>query len=325
MIDLTAGADDDGRRLDRILRKALPELPLSMIHRLLRKGRVLVAGKPAWGRRRIRQGDAIHITGAASPGARATIEEAEAPLPPSWILAEFEDILIINKPAGLAVHGAGSLDGRVGAYLRGKRPPSLSFKPGPLHRLDKPASGIIVFSKTLEGARLFSALMRQRRLRKIYLALAEGHIAQRECWEDLLIRDRKAGKTFASPEPGARLGLTSVFPLVSTAGASAAAYTLVKLEIHTGRTHQIRAQAALRGHPLAGDRKYGGSPFPQGPFLHARSLEFPPDLAGGRRITAPLPAAFRRQIALLFRGSAALREAAERAPSQCAPRQNALY
>jgi 23S rRNA pseudouridine955/2504/2580 synthase len=312
-VTLTAAADDDGRRLDRVLRKALPDMPLSAIHSLLRKGRVLVDGVPERGAFRVRSGAAIQVpfdhgdTGAALRGKKHGAPDA-APgfgLDRALILWESTDLLALNKPAGLAVHGpdGDTLETLVRSYLAPKLPPSLSFKSGPLHRLDKPTSGIIVFSKTLEGARSFSALLRERRIRKTYLALLEGILDRDETWEDLLVRS--PGKSFAlgafpsGPLNGVpRDARTRVCPLAHSIGAGAV--TLARLEPDTGRTHQIRVQAAAHGHPLAGDRTYGGAG--GGFLLHAHTLELPgqtfPTLV--RRLEAPLPERFRKRIEELF-------------------------
>jgi 23S rRNA pseudouridine955/2504/2580 synthase len=303
---LTAAADDNGRRLDRILRKAVPDFPLSALHRLLRKGRVLLDGKPSGAAVRVRAGQVIEIPGIGpSAGSELSVPPAcpadSPPLPP--LLFEGGGLLIVNKPPGLLVHGRGSLEELVRLYLKPALPPSLSFKPGPLHRLDKQASGIIVFSTSLEGAQCFSALMRERKLRKEYLAITDGIIEHRGTWItwiDELIRDRDAKKTLASGPRGenSRQALTRVRPL-----AQAGNRTLILAEIETGRTHQIRAQAAARGHPLSGDQKYGGSPLAGGFLLHARTLEFPAgaDFPGlPRRIGAPLPEAFSLKIRELF-------------------------
>ena len=190
---------------------------------------------------------------------------------------------LIIKPAGLAVHGFGSLDSMVRSYLTDKLSLSLSFKPGPLHRLDKPSSGIVVFSTSLEGARLFSLLMRERKVKKTYLAVVEGKIKTEEIWQDELVRDRETKKTYVSREKscGSKDAVTKVTPLATEGN-----YSLIKAEIATGRTHQIRAQSAEHGHPLAGDVKYGGSRNSQmsGFFLHAWKMEFLE-----YSITAPLP------------------------------------
>jgi 23S rRNA pseudouridine955/2504/2580 synthase len=302
---MIAALDDDGRRLDRLLRKALPDLPLSMLHRLLRQGRVLVDGSPAAASARVMAGSAVTITGDLALGFKETRLDSippkrtcPTPLSP-YILWEGAGLLILNKPAGLAAHGPESLETLVRAYLAGRLRPSLSFRPGPLHRLDKPASGIIVFSTGLEGARYFSALMRERRIKKQYLALVDGNLEASAFWEDTLIRDRKIRKTFISRngKENALRAETLVFPL-----AASASYSLIKAEIHTGRTHQIRAHAAFHGHPLSGDKKYGGSFQPHGLFLHAYTLEFPenPRTELPLRLQAPLPDGFRRKIRDLF-------------------------
>ncbi|MDR1307218.1 MAG: RluA family pseudouridine synthase [Treponema sp.] len=351
---LTARTDDDNRRLDRILRKALPELPLSALHRLLRKGLVRVNGRSARGEDRIQEGaeiyiDAIHLNTLhlnTLPGELKRIQpktrpffagfageedlkrmrfKSRRPVPAIGpktginldILWEGAGLLILNKPAGLAVHGESpdrnrrrgtapdTLERRVRAYLTGRLPESLSFKPGPLHRLDKPTSGVIVFSESLEGARRFSALLRGGKIRKRYLALLDGELAGDEVWEDMLLRDTAARKTrivpaAAEPADGARPALTGVTPL-ARAREGSRAWTLARLETGTGRTHQIRAQAARRGHALSGDRKYGGLPIPAaGPgfFLHAAELELPEAFVP--LIRAPLPEAFRRVLKSIF-------------------------
>jgi 23S rRNA pseudouridine955/2504/2580 synthase len=299
---LTAAADDDGRRLDRVLRKALPGLPLSALHRLFRKGKILVDHIEAGPGKRIKAGQTIELpqdyTAAPAPGkARPS---STVPLPGLTVLYEGEGLLVINKASGLAVHGAGSLEEQVQSYLKDKTPPSLSFRSGPLHRLDKPTSGLIVFSTSLDGARRFSRLIRERKVRKLYLALVDGSLSKSQIWEDELIRDEKLQKTIVAPEGesnnGAKTGRTLVSPL-----AAAKDRSLILAEIESGITHQIRAQAAERGHPLSGDKKYGGKALPGkelkggGFFLHAWKLEFE-----GRGIEAPLPENFLTAITEFF-------------------------
>jgi 23S rRNA pseudouridine955/2504/2580 synthase len=304
-IEMIAALNDGGRRLDRILRKTLPDLPLSRIHRLLRKGRVMLDGKPAQGAVRVTAGAVITILedGLRTAQRLETLGGKHLPagegsaLLPQQILWEGAGLLILNKPAGLVVHGPESLETMVQAYLADKIPPSLSFKPGPLHRLDRQTSGIIVFSASLEGARYFSALIRERQVKKGYLALVEGKLESPAVWEDGLIRDRDAHKTFIAEHeaPGAKDAGTRVFPL-----AVSASHSLIMAEICTGRTHQIRAQAAFHGHPLAGDKKYGGAP-PGGLLLHAYTLEF--KRAGTElpvMLKAPLPKTFSRRIKAIF-------------------------
>jgi 23S rRNA pseudouridine955/2504/2580 synthase len=331
-VELRAGEDDNGRRLDRILRKALPDLPLSGIHRLLRRKQVLVDGLPGRAAARIRSGQLIRVEGLEMPESGKLPPDgtrALSPGKPLRIIWEGAGLLALNKDAGVQVHGLNGLDEQVRTYLQGKLPASLSFRPGPLHRLDKPTSGILIFSVSLEGARIFSALLRARLLRKRYLALVDGKLTVPGLWEETLFRDTRRRKTETSvlsrPEPSggqaagpesvygpAKTARTRVFPLAAGGG-----YSLVLLEIETGRTHQIRSQAAFHGHPLAGDRKYGGSLLSGSLLLHAFSLEFPPkpgearkntgawnaagwDELWGKKLWAELPGRFLTQIRRIF-------------------------
>jgi 23S rRNA pseudouridine955/2504/2580 synthase len=306
IIELRTGAGDDERRLDRVLRKALPDLPLSRIHRLLREGKVLLDGKRAGAELRVRAGQLIRLP-AGNTGSRpaGTQTRARPGQPELKIVFESPDLLALNKPAGLAVHGPQSLDAQLRAYLAPRLPPSLSFSPGPLHRLDQPTSGIVVFSASLEGARSFSALIRKGVLVKRYLALVEGLLDAPGLWEDELLRDRAQRKTLwagttgdPTGDPAGKTARTRYRPLASRKG-----FSLLELELDTGRTHQIRAQAAAHHHPLAGDRKYGsatdlgisGISF----LLHAWQLEFPSG-SSPALLEAPLPDYFRKKAGELF-------------------------
>ncbi|MCL2410667.1 MAG: RluA family pseudouridine synthase [Treponema sp.] len=309
-MELTTGENDKGRRLDKILRKALPDHPLALIHRLLRRRKVLVNGKPAKADDRIDCNVKITIL---------SLKENPSPLQQQLplrqhlpvrqqlqIIWEGEGLIAINKPSGLAVHGPDSLDTLVGSYLIGKISKSLSFKPGPLHRLDKPSSGIVVFSTSLEGAHIFSLAMRQRKIQKTYLAIVKGIVKKEEIWHDELVRDKARKKTFLTTENNskdAKHAITKVIPLASKNG-----FSLIQVEITTGRTHQIRTQAAAHGYPLLGDVKYGGMGNDQRMtsyksaslrqktqfYLHAWRLTFL-----GQLIEAQIPDEFSKKLAEL--------------------------
>jgi 23S rRNA pseudouridine955/2504/2580 synthase len=158
----------------------------------------------------------------------------------------------------------------------------------------------MVFGSSLAGARLFSALMRGGLLRKTYIALLEGVLHEETVWDDRLLYDSQTRKAAVTNMPGVAAGeasgksaRTHVFPVKAYGGL-----TLVSAEIETGRTHQIRAQAAACGFPLYGDFKYGGKnppPF----FLHALRLAFPKDCPFPASITAPVPPAFLQKLAEL--------------------------
>lgn len=291
---LTPGPNDFGKRIDRILRVHFSGAGLGRLFAALRRGDIRVNGLRVRQDYRIREGDSITVKGAFSP------EEAEPPnggapdaLRP-LILLEDEDYLVINKPRGALVHGPGALDSRVRNYLAPRLPPSLAFSPGPLHRLDRNTTGVLFFSRSIRGARVFSEALRSGKTRKKYLALLEGDVRSREIWRDDLSRNEKGRKTrTASPgEPG-KSAETRVSPLARAGG-----YTLCEIHIRTGRTHQIRAQAAARGHPLAGDRKYDGHPLRGGPhgggyILHAAEFSLMEGEDAGARVvltvTAPQP------------------------------------
>jgi 23S rRNA pseudouridine955/2504/2580 synthase len=306
-VTLIAAGGDSGRRLDRVLRKALPEIPLSALYRLFRKGSVLVDGKPASGAERVRAGSVIRIPDSAGPKTRVPKTPDSARRGPKSaskksaleLLFEGSGLLVLNKPAGLAVHGpdADNLNLRVQSYLEGKIPASLSFRPGPLHRLDKPTSGIVVFSSCLEGAKTFSRLLGEGKLVKTYLAVLEGDIEEEALWNDSLFRDKELRKSIAgqggdSVNAGNSRAKNAVTRLRPLCRSKSRELTLALVKPETGRTHQIRAQAALHHVPLWGDRKYG-SKGKGGFFLHALSLEFPPEEPSfPRLIQAPLPDAF---------------------------------
>jgi 23S rRNA pseudouridine955/2504/2580 synthase len=302
-------------------------MPLSAIHRLLRKGSILVDGEAAGPDSRITSGQTITVNALSASLFPAsylspTMEVRVKPLagqgtsaeddPPSRshfpleILFENRGLLILNKPAGIPVHGRRSLDELVSLYLMPKLPPSLSFRPGPLHRLDRGSSGVIAFSTSIEGARFFTTLMREQKVKKLYLAIVEGLIRKDELWRDE--RTRRNRKTFAARTGSVRLSghyaqtdgkaaITRVTPLRENGS-----FTLILADIKTGRTHQIRAQGAARGHPLLGDKKYGTGALSGGFLLHAWRMEIPEatDTNSFITIEAPLPEKFMAKARELF-------------------------
>ncbi len=257
---LVAGPGDDGKRLDRVIRRALPALPLSGLYRLIRSGHILINGRRARNDTRIRTGDRILVDAPiiTTPRPKHDVAHPDA----ARRLKKIElfcntDILALNKPYGVLVHGNDSLDHRVKTVHGEAAAASLSFMPGPAHRLDRNTTGIILFSLSVTGARLITAQFREHRVKKIYCALVDGHVSEASVWRDRLTRDRTHRKTIAASDKADGPALdaeTVVVPLFSDRKA-----TLVLLVPHTGRTHQLRAQAALHGHSLSGDAKYGGS------------------------------------------------------------------
>ncbi len=311
------GPDDEGRRLDRILRIALRTVPLSAIHRSLRKGSIRVNGLKKAPDYRCREGDVLEGSLTSFPGlpSRLPIAAGSAPPPvrltPPLLLLETRDLIFINKPLGMLVHGgAESLEAIVKNHLAAKIEDSLSFSPGPLHRLDRNTSGIVTFPGSMAGARDFSAALRGGDVQKTYIALFSGLLPGLARWQDQMRRDRVSRTSHAGdrPEGGGRgdeIGeaRTTVAPLLFNESATLAAVTL-----ETGRTHQIRAQAAHHGHPLLGDSKYGGGRegggYPY--YLHAWKLEFGKKLFADLPpvVRAPLPEYFQKMIETIFAAEA---------------------
>jgi 23S rRNA pseudouridine955/2504/2580 synthase len=266
---------------------------------------VLIDGRRADRSSRVGSGQIIEVRNAAVRRTAALLKVAPETVGRLSVLYEGHGILGVNKPAGLASQE--ELGALARAYLDGRVEPSLSFRPGPLHRLDRAASGVMVFGSALAGARLFSALMRDGLLRKTYLALVEGVLDDERVWDDCLTYDSRSRRatvagadgvgTTNGKSPGsgtaAKRAQTRVFPVEASGGV-----TLVRAKISTGRTHQIRAQAAAHGFPLYGDQKYGGKNRPPF-FLHALSIGFPKDCPFPASITAPVPPAFLKKLAEL--------------------------
>ncbi|HET7838598.1 MAG TPA: RluA family pseudouridine synthase [Rectinemataceae bacterium] len=311
--DLTrrAGADDAGRRLDKVLRRMFPSLGLSDIYGRLRKRTIRVNGARAEPACRLAEGDLISFPAELLTGG----EDSTPPSEPigsrngsglgGILVLETRDLLFLNKPRGLLSHGPGGLDELVEAAMRDRIGMSLSFRPGPLHRLDRNTSGLITFPRTAEGSRAFSMMLRSRRIRKRYLALLDGVLDRELLWEDRLVRDDRTRTSHAgaeaerSPDEAARgrRAVSRIVPLIGSQGLC-----LAMIEIQTGLTHQIRAQASLHGRPLAGDRKYGGSRHASGFLLHAHSMEFsePPFDDVPRRVIASLPSEASERLASIF-------------------------
>ena len=310
----TAGTDDDGRRLDKILQKFLADEHRSSLYKSLRKGLIKLDGKKCDGSARVHAGSDIQIADLLLKGNSAPqkTESQAKKLDESLIVLKNESILILNKPYDTAVQPSknahdGSLSELVQAdyEARHKERTSLSFKTGPLHRLDRKTTGLIAFSQNLMGAQWFSASIKAHTTQKIYLALIEGHLAETQEWEDSISKNESDSahsfhtvRVHAS-EDGKR-ALTTAKPL-AYGTLRKKELTLAAFFIKTGRTHQIRSQSAYHGFPLLGDTAYGGTQFSepgisQTLFLHAYELRFPRDnpLSLPERVRAPLSDDFQK-------------------------------
>ncbi|MBO7637664.1 MAG: RluA family pseudouridine synthase, partial [Treponema sp.] len=242
--EFTAGKDDDGRRLDRVLRKILPENTSSGLYSALRKKLIRVNDRACGGNTKVSDGDCIQVAEFLLSGKeREENNHTKNKLPPldeRQIVFMNEHVLILNKKAGISVQPGGkgpSLWEQVlQFYQKMQKAPSLSFTPGPLHRLDRNTSGLVAFSLSLEGAKWFTEAMKEGRIKKDYLGISEGCLKQRESWEDFLDDSENEGKAFQTVrvcQEGER-AVTEAIPLSYSAEK---ALTLVQFKIHTGKKH----------------------------------------------------------------------------------------
>jgi 23S rRNA pseudouridine1911/1915/1917 synthase len=293
--------DQAGSRLDRFLADRLPELSRARLQALIEAGQVLVDGRAAKASARLKPGQAVSVQVPEPEPARPLPEDI--PLP---VVHEDEHLLVLDKPAGLAVHpGAGRSSGTlVNALLHRVR--DLSgvggvLRPGIVHRLDRGTSGLMVVAKDDATHRALARQFAERTVEKEYLALVLGVPARPAGVIDAAIgRDPVHRKKMSLRAPRGRAARTSYQVLEALDGAA-----LLRLRIHTGRTHQIRVHLAGLGHPVAGDATYGGGRTPSSrraasrqalgalarPALHAARLAFDHP-ASGRRMAfeSPLPA-----------------------------------
>ncbi|MCL6625825.1 MAG: RluA family pseudouridine synthase [Alicyclobacillus shizuokensis] len=303
MIELRIDRQDAGKKVHRYLRQLLPGVPLSGIYKMLRTGRVKRGGRRVKADDVLAAGDILHLYMADADFARVRKSARKFAGIDARVDVRYEDedILVVAKPAGLLVHGAGAehkdtLVNRVAAYLyhvSGEsdtvptRSASRVFAPAPVHRLDRNTSGLVAFAKTAEAARRLSEEIADHHVRKWYVAIVVGEIEDHG-----VIRARVERNPVQNVTSTAETGKPAETRF--TRVAARAGTSLVRIELVSGRTHQIRAHFASIGHPLVGDVKYGAPRSKQDThqWLHAGALEFP----NGRRVTAALPEQFRQRL-----------------------------
>jgi 23S rRNA pseudouridine955/2504/2580 synthase len=277
---LEAGVNEDGRRLDRFLKKYLPGAPLAFVYRTLRKD-VKVNGKRAAQDTLLKEGDVIEIF---LPEAQLS-EFGNQPKPlhkakrQFGIVYEDEQVLFVNKPFGLLTHGdehekKNTLANQVASYLAEQgtwRPePGNTFSPAPANRLDRNTTGLVAFGKTLPALRDLAAMMRGKAemqepqeapIEKYYLTIVRGRLASALILTGQMVRDRERNVSrvlsMGIIEGNGQPEAVQVARMEATPIRQGMGYTLVEARLITGRTHQIRTQLAAAGYPVLGDRKYG--------------------------------------------------------------------
>jgi 23S rRNA pseudouridine1911/1915/1917 synthase len=291
--------EEAGQRLDRVVTARCPELSRTRVQELIEAGLILLNARIAKGSQRLRGGERLTVEVQPRPPLRAEPESI-----PLDILYEDDDVVVVNKLAGMTVHaGAGNVRGTLVNALLG-RGQALSqsgdaLRPGIVHRLDKDTSGIIVAAKNDAAHAKLGEAFRQRTVRKTYIALVQG----------LLKGDRGRIDLAIGRDPKRRVRMTArrmVFANAREARTDWRALaridttTLVEVQLHTGRTHQIRAHFSALHHPVVGDTLYGAAaqlqiakttlpPLGRN-FLHAAKLGFTqPSTSAWIEVRAPLP------------------------------------
>ena len=285
--------DLDGMRLDTYIASKLNTLSRTMIQRLIENGEILVNGKIKKISYKVQLGDILEIN---IPKPRETDIKAENI--PLDIVYEDNDIIVVNKPKGMVVHPAnGNLDGTLVNALMSICKDSLSgiggeIRPGIVHRLDKDTSGLLIIAKNDTAHINMSNQIKNREVKKIYIALVRGIVGEDEATINMPIgRSTKDRKKMAVRKDG-KEAITH-FKVLKRYGK----YTLLEIKIDTGRTHQIRVHLSEIGHPVIGDMVYsnGKNEFGvEGQMLHAESLDFKHPITGKEiHLEAELPNYFK--------------------------------
>lgn len=297
--------DNAGQRVDNYLMSQVRDLPRSIVYRIIRKGEVRVNKGRVKPDTRLKAGDEVRIPPVTRkekpaqvvPGSRVQDVMENA------VVFENDQMLVVNKPSGIAVHGGSGLSFGLIEVLRAARPQSKFLEL--VHRLDRDTSGLIMVAKKRSALRFLQDELRQKRIRKHYHALVSGQWSPdvARVKEPLLRFELKSGERRVRVDSAGKESLT-LFRCLKQYGG----YSLVEASPVTGRTHQIRVHSAWAGHPIAGDDKYmddvslkafrsvGGERL----MLHARALEFTlPATGEAMKLEAPYDEAFEKVVAKL--------------------------
>ncbi len=285
---LTVSRDDDGRRLDRALRSLFKSVTLGEIMKAIRKGAIRINGV------RVKDG-ATHISAGDELIVPWAKDEVILPKRMGWgkihVIFQGENVLILNKPANILVQPdtpeGDSIITRVWGVL-GTRTPAA------VHRLDRNTTGALAVALHGDSLRALEELFKARRVRKIYLAVVNGKLPEEIIVDNPLLKDAENNTVKVSAD-----GVRAVTKI--TCLDSDGEYSLARIELLTGRTHQARVHSAHIGHPIIGDRKYGdfhanrAAKSVSRPLLHAYELAFPDDVdeslaeIAGKSFIAELP------------------------------------
>jgi 23S rRNA pseudouridine1911/1915/1917 synthase len=263
-------AEGQTERLDRLIATKKPELSRSYIQKLITDGYISVNSKPARASLKLKAGDCVDII--LPPPEPSPLAPENIPLK---ILFEDEDLLVVDKPAGMTTHPAPghqehTLVNALLAHLPKLPENDNPARPGIVHRLDKDTSGLILIAKNRQSLNNLSSQFKSRQVKKTYLALVSGRVKPESGVIDAPIGRDSTHRQRMAVEASGREARTA-YSVLKYAGN----YTLLEARPETGRTHQIRVHFAAVGHPVVGDTTYGTkSTLVSRQFLHAHKINF---------------------------------------------------
>lgn len=328
MQEITIGKNEAGQRLDKFLAKYMNLAPKSFFYKMMRKKNITLNGKKCEGAEKLAEGDIVKlflsdetISGFTEVKVQKIRKDHKQRLD---VIYEDEHIVLVNKPSGMLAQKAKDSDLSLVEYLIDHlldtgaitEASMRSFRPSICNRLDRNTSGIVACGKSLAGLQMLSEVFRDRSIHKYYQCIVKGEMKDSRTIEGWLLKDETANKVqILKNEVKDALPIRTKYEPVATNGS----YTLLKVTLITGRSHQIRAHLASIGHPILGDTKYGvnsgnlrqksnGAMSAEQRYqirsqlLHSYRLEFPRlpepfEYLSGRSFEAPLPKDFQRVIA----------------------------
>ncbi|MBQ7507437.1 MAG: RluA family pseudouridine synthase [Lachnospiraceae bacterium] len=308
MKEIKVKEKEEGQRLDKYLKRLLPLAKPSLLYKMLRKKNILLNRHKAEGSEKLNAGDTVtlYFSDESFDKLSQRKEETvavELPVNPE-VLFETEDLLILDKPAGILSQRAKAEDISLNEWLRDRYPAEGNYRPSCLNRLDRNTSGLVLAAKNLKGAMEGSRWLAEGTLTKRYRALVVGRPDEQIEGSAYLVKDRKTNlvrvsETKDSAEEGSSL-IRFCYERIKTIDR----YSLLSITILTGKSHQIRAHLSMLGFPILGDPKYGDSAENRlwkkrtgldRQLLHAAELVLPT----GERIRSDLPADFLRVMEAL--------------------------
>lgn len=326
-IDFKTSSNDKDRRFDTLLRKFLPQMPLSLIFKNIRTGFIRLNNKKAKQETKIQLGDIINIekrlfekfsaSSDSSSNSEKNLQNDKNIKKNTDFINEItlfknQNILILDKPYNMNVQDSkndkNSLDKIVKSiYIKD----SLTFVPGPMHRLDKLTTGIICFSQNLQCARWFSEQISNHSIQKYYLAILEGKLLEKQEWIDYLEKENESSKngmhksklsSALDDDTEGKKAITIIEP-ISYGKYKNMDMTFAKIFIPTGRNHQIRLQCSSRGYPILQDSLYNSriskekNDFEQNLYLHCYKLIFPSNNFDiPLEVNSPIPKTFENAL-----------------------------